>query len=261
MILALAGAVLTASLLGSTHCAGMCGAFAAFATSPSDQEKPASRAALNAAYNGGRLVTYLVFGLVAGALGAAFDFGGSLVGVQRVASLAAAALMIAVGAIALFKHFGIPVRRAPIPAPLLKLAHAGHLRAFALPPIRRAFAIGILTTLLPCGWLYTFVLVSAGTASPILGAFFMWVFWLGTLPVMTAVGVGAQYVTGSLRRHLPLVTNLLLIIVGLWMVFSRIQAPIAPGRLVAIDWQHPESDIRSRSAAEACPLCDHAAHP
>lgn len=261
MILALAGAVLTASLLGSTHCAGMCGAFAAFATSPTDQEKPASRTALNAAYNIGRLITYLAFGLLAGALGAAFDFGGTLVGVQRIASLAAAALMIAVGAIALLKHFGVSIRRAPIPAPLLKLVHAGHTRAFTLPPLRRALVIGLLTTLLPCGWLYTFVLVSAGTASPFLGALLMSVFWLGTLPMMTAIGVGAQYLTGSLRRHLPLVTNLLLITVGLWMIFARIHAPIVPGHLIAIDWQNPESDIRSRSASETCPLCTPADHP
>jgi len=254
-MIALAGAVLTASLLGSTHCAGMCGAFAAFATSPDQRERPASRAALNTAYNSGRLTTYLMFGLAAGTTGAAFELGGSLVGIQRVASLAAAATMIGVGVMALLKHVGMHIGRMPVPGFLLRLAHAGHLRAFAMPPLPRAFSIGLLTTFLPCGWLYTFVLVSAGTASPWFGALLMAVFWLGTLPVMAAVGVSAQLLTGSLRRYLPLITNLLLIGVGLWMVVSRINAPLLPARLTAIDWKNPASDIRSRSGDDACPLC------
>ncbi|MBX3378484.1 MAG: sulfite exporter TauE/SafE family protein [Phycisphaeraceae bacterium] len=260
-MIALAGAVLTASLLGSTHCAGMCGAFAAFATSPDEKERPVSRAALNAAYNAGRLATYLLLGLTAGAVGAAFELGGAMMGVQRIASLTAAGLMIGIGVIALMRHAGVRIGRAPLPAVLMKMAHAGHVRAFSLPPAPRAFAIGLLTTFLPCGWLYTFVLTSAGTASPALGALLMAVFWIGTLPAMVAIGVGAQYLTGSMRRHLPLATNLLLIGVGMWMVLARISAPVVPGHLVAVDWRDPAADIRSRTASDGCPLCNDAETP
>lgn len=261
MIIALAGAVLTASLLGSTHCAGMCGAFAAFAASPDESERPVSRPALNGAYNAGRLATYLTFGALAGSIGAAFELGGSLIGVQRVASLLAAGLMIGVGGIALFKHFGVRIGRAPIPGFVLRLAQAGHIMAFGLPPLPRAFAIGLLTTFLPCGWLYTFVIASAGTAHPLLGALMMATFWLGTLPVMMAVGLGAQYLTGSMRRHLPLVTNLALIATAMWMVLARITSPIVPERLTAIDWRDPGADLRSRVPGDACPLCDHTDKP
>lgn len=260
MMAALAGAVLTASLLGSTHCAGMCGAFAAFATSPdvpnAAHQRPASRWSLNLAYNGGRLATYIAFGLAAGALGAAFDLGGSLLlGLQRTASLVAAGLMISVGTIALLKHFGVRIGRAPVPGFVVQFVRAGHLRAFELPALPRAFVIGLLTTFLPCGWLYTFVLVSAGTADPMAGALMMAIFWIGTLPVMAAVGFGAQMLSGSIRPHLPLLTNLALICTAIWMVIARIHAPIAPGNLASIDWKDPASDIRSRAADEACPLC------
>ena len=57
-MIALIGAVLVASLLGSLHCAGMCGAFVAFAVIGSPGHQP-SRVALNTAYNLGRLITYL----------------------------------------------------------------------------------------------------------------------------------------------------------------------------------------------------------
>lgn len=263
MMIALAGAVLTASLLGSTHCAGMCGAFAAIAASP--DERPVSRSALNGAYNAGRLVTYLGFGAAAGALGAAFDLGGSLLGVQRIASLGAAAMMLGIGLLALARHLGLRAGRLPLPSALLRVAHAGHARAFELRPLPRAFAIGLLTTFLPCGWLYTFVLVSAGTADPLAGALMMSVFWLGTLPVMAAVGIGAQYLTGSMRKYLPVATNLALIATAAWMIVARISAPIVPGGLASIDWRDPEADIRTRSAGDACPLCNDAegasAHP
>lgn len=252
MMLALAGAVLSASLLGSTHCAGMCGAFAAVASSP---EERVSRTALNGAYNAGRLATYLAFGAAAGMLGAAFDFGGSLLGIQRVAGLAAAALMLGLGLLALAKHMGFRIGRVPLPGVLLRVAHAGHVRAFELTPLPRAFAIGLLTTFLPCGWLYTFVIVSAGTADPFAGALMMAVFWLGTLPVMAAIGIGAQCLTGSMRKHLPVVTNVVLIATAIWMIAARIVAPISAGSLAAIDWSDPAADIRSRSADAACPLC------
>lgn len=59
------------------------------------------------------------------------------------------------------------------------------------PPVVRAAATGLFTTLLPCGWLYAFVVTAAGTGSgtPLHGAALMAVFWLGTLPMMLTVGV------------------------------------------------------------------------
>jgi len=223
-MIALVCAIFIASLLGSMHCAGMCGAFVAFAVA-GDGERQVSRAALNAAYNGGRLITYAILGAVAGALGAAMDLGGSMIGVQRAAAILAGSMMIAFGAIAIARRLGVKVPRMPVPACLHKFVAAGHGVAFDLPPLARAGAVGLLTTLLPCGWLYAFAITAAGTGSPWLGALTMTVFWLGTLPVLLALGVGVQALTGALRPHLPLATSLLIVLVGGWTVIGRVRMP------------------------------------
>jgi hypothetical protein len=223
-MIALISAVLFASLLGSMHCAGMCGAFVAFAVA-GDGERPVSRAALNAAYNGGRLITYTALGAIAGSLGAAMDFGGSLVGIQRGAAIAAGSMMIGFGAIAILRTSGVRIRKLPLPASLQAFVARGHRIAFDLPPLARASVVGLLTTLLPCGWLYAFAITAAGTGSPALGALTMAIFWLGTLPMLIAVGVGVQALTGALRVHLPLATSLLIVMVGVWTVLGRMQMP------------------------------------
>jgi len=254
-MLTLFAAVLTASLLGSAHCAGMCGAFVAFAVGTPDRTP---RWAANAAYNLGRLATYLTLGAVAGMLGAALDLGGSMLGLQRLAAAAAGAIMLAFGLIAVLRHAGVRVPRAPLPAFLARLARAGHARAFEMTPLARAATVGLITTLLPCGWLYAFVITSAGTAHPLWGAATMAAFWLGTLPVLAALGFGIQSLAGPLRRHMPLATSVLLVAVGLWTLLGRMTAPAMAAA------PRPPTSIEDASRSveslgdpdKHCPLCD-----
>ncbi|HMN96690.1 MAG TPA: sulfite exporter TauE/SafE family protein [Phycisphaerales bacterium] len=228
--LPLGGAVLVASLLGSGHCVGMCGAFVAFAVAGDDPRGAIpSRALLNVAYNLGRLTTYTLLGIVAGTLGAAVDLGGSAVGLQRVALAAAGGLMLAFAVVILLRTAGVAVRRIRVPRPLARIVAAGHRAAFALRPLPRAATIGLLTTLLPCGWLYAFAITAAGTASPWLGGVVMAAFWLGTLPALAALGAGIQAVSGPLRRSMPAMTALLLAAVGLWTLLGRMSIPAFAG--------------------------------
>jgi sulfite exporter TauE/SafE len=84
-------------------------------------------------------------------------------------------------------------------------------RQAALP---RALVIGLLTTLLPCGWLYAFVVTAAGSGGPLNGAAVMATFWVGTLPVLLSLGIGARQLAGALGDRLPLATAAALVIVG-----------------------------------------------
>ena len=217
----LIAAVFLASVLGSLHCAGMCGAFVAFAVSGAEDATRGRRAMLNAAYQGGRLITYVVLGAAAGSVGALLDLGAALAGISRAAMVLAGAVMVLFGVIAVMHAMGRRTLRMPVPGFMQKLLSAGHRAAMSLTPLRRALVIGLLTTLLPCGWLYAFAAAAAGTASPGFGALTMAVFWLGTLPVMVSLGVGVQQLTGRLGRRLPHVTAVLLIAVGLWTLIGR----------------------------------------
>lgn len=257
-------AVFIASLLGSGHCAGMCGAFLAVAVSPMPTrpgdagQRPQSpvreKARLLAAYNGGRLLTYVTLGAAAGAVGAVVDLGGRLVGLQRAATVAAGAFILAFGIIALLRQFNVPIARAPIPGVLRQAVIRGHRLADRLPSTLRAFTIGTLTTLLPCGWLWAFVITASGAADPLLGGLVMAVFWLGTLPVMLSLGVGIQAMAGRLGAKLPVLTSLLLIGVGVFTVAGRIAAPaIAMPSTMTASAHGVEAPDPSKPAP--CPLC------
>uniref|UniRef100_A0A832MIU2 Sulfite exporter TauE/SafE family protein n=1 Tax=Eiseniibacteriota bacterium TaxID=2212470 RepID=A0A832MIU2_UNCEI len=220
-MIALVGPVFLASLVGSPHCAGMCGGFVAFYAGHGERRPWA-----HAAYNGGRWLSYVGLGLVAGALGAGVDRMGAAAGLSRAAAVLAGALMIAWGATALLVAAG--VRLPAGPAPALHRRLAGALRAVhGQPPEVRALVIGLLSTLLPCGFLYAFVAAAAATGSAVHGALVMAAFWLGTVPVMAGLGLIAQRALGPLRRRLPLVTAAVLIVVGLLTVTGRIMP--APG--------------------------------
>jgi sulfite exporter TauE/SafE len=220
-VTALALTVLTASLLGSLHCAGMCGGFVAFYAG--DRRGERSRLAAHLAYSAGRLVAYASLGALGGALGAALDATGGLLGVQRAAAVVAGALMTLWGAAALLAVGGVRVPRLAAPPALRGLVSGGVARVAARPPATRALVIGLLTGCLPCGWLYAFAATAAGTGSAPAGAAVMAVFWLGTLPVMLSLGAGLAALAGPLRRHVPAACAVAMIAVGLLAVAGRVR--------------------------------------
>jgi len=230
--------VLVASLAGSLHCVGMCGPFVAFYAG-GDAARGARRFLTHATYSTGRLVAYAALGLAAGAIGAALDLAGSLAGFQRVAAVVAGAVMIAWGGLALLRLRGVRV------LPIRAGSAAWLQRAFRVvaerPPVLRAAAVGLLSGLLPCGWLWAFLVAAAGTGSAAGGAAVMVAFWLGTVPALLAVGLGAQLLAAPLRRHVPAVTAVLLVALGIFAIVSR---PASVARAVA---------ARERTAAGAVP--------
>jgi sulfite exporter TauE/SafE len=221
-VTALSLSVLVASLLGSLHCAGMCGGFVAFYAGDS------GRRAGHLAYNLGRLIAYATLGAVAGALGAALDLGGALLGIQRVAAVVAGAFIVLWGTVLLVESLGQRVPRLHPPSWLQGSLLRGLRRIAGWRPVTRALATGLLTGGLPCGWLYAFVVTAAGTGSGIRGAALMIVFWLGTLPVMVSLGVGLRGLAGPLRRYVPAACATAMILVGLYAVAGRMSAAL-PG--------------------------------
>jgi len=214
-------AVLVASLLGSLHCAGMCGALVAFAVGGAEPHSLPARVFLQLAYHGGRLLTYGLLGAVCGLLGAALDLGASMVGLNRAAAMLAGVTMIGVGVVAVLRYRGIRLPQMPAVPWLHRILMAGQRMAVGLRPLPRAGIIGLLTALLPCGWLYAFAVIAAGTGSAIWGAAIMVAFWAGTVPVLASLGLAVQTLTGTLGRRIPLATAILLVVLGLGTVAER----------------------------------------
>jgi sulfite exporter TauE/SafE len=216
--------VLIASLVGSIHCAAMCGGFVC-AYAGAGAPRGFANLPAHLAYNGGRLVSYVTLGLVAGAIGARVNDAGRFAGIGRGAAVLAGALMVvwATGTIA--ASLGVRVPGSLAPEWLQKRLGAIVVGIRDEPPVARAALTGLLTTLLPCGWLYTFVVTAGGTGSAIAGAATMFAFWLGTVPMLMTVGLGAQHVLGPFARRLPLAAATLVLVLGLLSIAGRLHEP------------------------------------
>lgn len=246
---ALLATVFLASLLGSLHCVGMCGGFVAF-YSGADGSGGSRRLLSHAAYSGGRLVAYLTLGLAAGTIGAALDLAGSLAGFQRIAAVVAGVVMIVWGILALLQIGGVKVFRHGSGSRLSGWLRRGISLVGHRPPVIRAGVVGLLSGVLPCGWLWAFLVTAAGTGSAWRGAAVMASFWAGTVPVLLALGLGAQLLGVPLRRHIPAVTALILVALGLYAVIGR------PTTVVAAVQRHQHAAAEVPSADDPPPCCD-----
>jgi hypothetical protein len=115
--------------------------------------------------------------------------------------------------------------------------------------------IGLLTALLPCGWLYAFAIVAAGAGSASWGAAMMGAFWMGTVPILVSLGVGVQALAGALGRRLPLATALILVAVGLYTVADRLLVPAGAFEPLAESLQGGETQQQLEAVGRAKPPC------
>ena len=220
----LALAVLAASLLGSVHCAAMCGAFVCFYTAGPKASRSVE-AAGHGAYNLGRLLAYVTLGLIGGALGLGLDSAGARAGIQQGAAIVAGLLMIAWGTHALLAAGGVRVAGPAVPRAWQQAMGGVVMSVRTSPPVTRAFVTGLATALLPCGWLWAFVITAAGTGTPLAAAGTMAVFWMGTLPMMVAVGAGARRFAGRFGARLPVASAVVVILLGALSIGGRLGMP------------------------------------
>jgi sulfite exporter TauE/SafE len=209
-MIALGAAILVSSLAGSLHCVAMCGPLVGL-------HGGARSLRLALVHALGRLTTYATLGALAGLVGRAVDVAGHLARVQHVAAIVAGAVIVGWGVRA------IAIARGWLGAPRSHavLFQRGLVQLRGRRAVSRAWLIGVLTGLLPCGWLWAFVVSAAGTASPWRGAAVMAVFWLGTVPAMTGLLAIGGPMIDRIRRRLPVISACVLIALGLATLAAR----------------------------------------
>jgi sulfite exporter TauE/SafE len=177
-------------LVGSVHCAGMCGPLALAV--PGTAMSPSRFALGRVTYNAGRIATYCVLGMVFGFFGKTL----LLAGIQRWVSISLGVVLI-VGLftsrkLALWKPVTMLVNQ-------LKARMSGLLRQRSLASVG---ALGLLNGLLPCGLVYVAAAGATATGHFFNGAIYMAAFGAGTLPMMLAIGLGGKLVPLSFRLKL-----------------------------------------------------------
>lgn len=187
-------------LLGGVHCVGMCGGIVSMLTmgmAPERRGRLAALLPLQLGYNLGRVAGYAFAGALLGGLGAVLLQAAALQWAQRLLYAFAAAVMIALGlylggwwrGLAVIERAGTRLWR--------RLEPVGR----RLLPIRtwpQALAVGFVWAWLPCGLVYSVLILALGTGSPLAGALLMLAFGLGTLPNLLGIGLLA----GAAARYL-----------------------------------------------------------
>ena len=177
-------------LVGSLHCAGMCGPLAL--ALPVTGRNAVGFTVGRLVYNVGRLFTYCLLGLIFGFVGQTL----LVAGLQRWVSIGLGLLLI-VGLIG--------SRKLALAAPIvrgvdrLKTVMAAFLQRRSLPALA---VLGGLTGLLPCGLVYVACAGAAATDHWQRGALYMAAFGLGTFPMMLAIGLSGRLLQGSIRFKL-----------------------------------------------------------
>lgn len=171
-----APALFVAGATTSLHCALMCGAINA-AQARSHGPLPLRDALL--LVHGGRVLGYALLGALAGALGARLSLWLPATETGLALQVLAALALVAAG---------IQQLRG-----LRHRAHVAgcqpHLRRLGgVPPRARLFAQGLAWALMPCGILYTILLLAALTTSPLSGFALLAAFGMGTVPLMGVSG-------------------------------------------------------------------------
>jgi sulfite exporter TauE/SafE len=219
--------IASAGLLGSLHCAGMCGGLVAVASHGSCDLR--GRAKVQLSYQGARLLSYTLLGAAAGALGRALDLAGEAAGIGTTAAIVAGGAMAVWGILAMLGAAGVRLR---FPRPRLAPKVTSWLgQLHERPPLVRAAVLGGSSALLPCGFLYAFVLAGAATGSAIAGAAVMAALWLGNLPALLGLGFALGGASSRLRRHAPLLSASAIFLTGVLTLNSRANLPAFAARM------------------------------
>ena len=198
-------------LLGSAHCFGMCAGISGLFAVNSTVASLSNQLPRAVTYNLGRVVSYAIIGMLVASLGKGAV--AALPGLAAPIRLASGLLIIVVGLQLAFNWRML----APLESGGGRLWQRIAPAARGLLPVRngwQALGLGLVWGWLPCGLVYSVLLLAATTAAPIDGALVMLAFGLGTMPAMIATGVSAsklaQFMTGK-----RLGAGLLVILLGL----------------------------------------------
>lgn len=194
------GAALLLGLAASGHCVLMCGGIsAALGVATAKDTRGRQRVGLLVAYQLGRIASYTLAGaLFAGAFGtaiAALDHAAVRFTLRALA--AAAFLLAALVASGRLRDPGHFIGRRVWP----KLAPLGR-RLLPVATLPRALAFGMIWGWMPCGFVYTVLLIATLQLDAGRGAATMAAFGVGTAPALLAAAFGAQRFAGWTTRPL-----------------------------------------------------------
>ncbi len=194
-------------LLGGVHCVGMCGGIVGALCLGLDdglnktaQQNFKKTFPFLLLYNAGRISSYTLAGILMGSIGWLGSHLFTLYSIQQTLEIIAAAFMLALGlyiagwwkGLAKVERWGGKViwqRLEPIGRKFMPVRSYPH-----------ALFLGLVWGWLPCGLVYSVVIWTISTQSPLEGGLLMLSFGLGTLPNLLLMGVFASTLTQFIQQ-------------------------------------------------------------
>ncbi len=197
--------------IGSLHCVGMCGPIAMML--PADTSKRWKFIIGRVLYNGGRLITYVILGLFVGFIGESTTYFVS----QK-------SLSILLGALILVGVFLPKTWQQKISLNNYVFGFTNYIkgslsRLFKKHSLATQFSFGVLNGFLPCGLVYAALSGAFLTEAFTDGMLFMFLFGVGTLPMMLGVSLGATWLRKTFGSKIPKLIPITYSLIGLWLIF------------------------------------------
>ena len=197
-------------LLGSLHCIGMCGPIAFML--PVNRSNSVKKISQISIYHTGRLFSYALLGAFFGFLGKGFH----LFGLQQQLSIIVGIIMIAAVIIPskMLNKFSLT---APIYKIISKIKSSLG-QAFKRKSLDTFLTIGFLNGFLPCGLVYMAVFASLAMHSVLESSLYMFLFGLGTIPLMTTAIYLGKFLNSMVKQRIQKAIPIFVVVIGLLFV-------------------------------------------
>lgn len=210
------GMLFIIGLITSVHCVAMCGGINLSQCIPHNEDTAKKKSRFSTLqptflYNLGRVISYTAVGFIVGAVGSAITFSNTLQGVMK---LIAGIFMVIMG----INMLGIfPwLRRISPRMPKVFANKIDKKKSGNKSPL----IVGLLNGLMPCGPLQAMQIYALSTGNPFTGAFSMFLFSLGTVPLMFGLGALSSALGKKFTHKIMTIGAVLVVVLGLSM-FSQ----------------------------------------
>ena len=212
------GMLFVIGLVTSVHCIGMCGGIhlsqCLSYQKNSEKEKHGEKGKKKWStvypsflYNLGRVLSYTIVGGIVGGFGSVISFSGKGKGAVQ---LIAGVFMVIMGINMLNIFPWLRKFNPRMPKVFARKINQGKQK-------NGAFLVGILNGLMPCGPLQAMQIYALSTGSPLKGAFSMFLFSMGTVPLMFGFGALSSFLSQKFTKQVMKFGAVLVVILGISM--------------------------------------------
>lgn len=208
------GILFVVGILTSLHCVAMCGGIniSQCASYKVNDGSSAGKLMPSFLYNSGRVISYTIIGGIIGALGSVISFSNSG---KSIIMLISGGFMIIMGLNMLNIFPWLRKLNPRMPKIFANKINSGINEG---KKNKRPFIVGLLNGLMPCGPLQAMQLYALGTGSFAAGAFSMFMFSLGTVPLMFGLGALSSFLSGKFTHKMMKVSATLVLVLGFVMI-------------------------------------------